>query len=165
MSKLLATEFAKLIQLTSVRFSLVVLVVFPFLWAYAPGIFDVYGFFLVSGFQVPALSLLSSMQFLLPLLVAITCAELLGSEDRSRHAPHDPAAPGYALTVAVGQGHRCGLPSVPDADPVLPHISSLPGRHSALGPSWVAPVSVRGVCWARGSWRRVRLSANCFVPM
>ncbi len=80
MSKLLAMEFAKLVRLTSVRFSLVVLVVFPFLWAYAPGIFDVYGFFLVSGFQVPALSLLSSMQFLLPLLVAITCAELLGSE-------------------------------------------------------------------------------------
>ena len=43
----------------------------PLLWAYAPGIFEVYGFFLVSGFQVPALSLLSSMEFLMPLLIAI----------------------------------------------------------------------------------------------
>jgi ABC-2 type transport system permease protein len=43
-------------------------------------VFDVYGFFIVSGFQVPALSLLSSMAFLLPLLVAIAAAELLGIE-------------------------------------------------------------------------------------
>jgi ABC-2 type transport system permease protein len=80
MSTLLRMEFGKLVRLTSVRFGLVVLLVFPLLWAYAPGIFDVYGFFLVSGFQVPALSLLSSMQFLLPLLAAITAAELLGME-------------------------------------------------------------------------------------
>jgi ABC-2 type transport system permease protein len=79
-SALLWMEFGKLWRLSSVRFSLVVLAVFPVLWAYAPGIFDVYGFFLVSGFQVPALSLLSSMEFLLPLLIAITCAELLGLE-------------------------------------------------------------------------------------
>lgn len=77
---LLRMEFGKLLRLTSVRFSLVLLILFPLLWAYAPGIFEVYGFFLVSGFQVPALSLLSSMQFLLPLLVAITAAELLGME-------------------------------------------------------------------------------------
>jgi ABC-2 type transport system permease protein len=77
---LLGMEFSKLGRLASVRFSLVVLAVFPALWAYAPGIFDIYGFFLVSGFQVPALSLLSSMEFLLPLLIAITCAELLGLE-------------------------------------------------------------------------------------
>jgi ABC-2 type transport system permease protein len=77
---LLRMEFAKLGRLASVRFGLVVLAVFPALWAYAPGIFEVYGFFLVSGFQVPALSLLSSMEFLLPLLIAITCAELLGLE-------------------------------------------------------------------------------------
>ncbi len=80
MSTLLRMEFGKLVRLTSVRFGLAVLLVFPLLWAYAPGIFEVYGFFLVSGFQVPALSLLSSMQFLLPLLAAITAAELLGME-------------------------------------------------------------------------------------
>lgn len=73
-------EFGKVARLSSVRFSAVLLVVFPILWAYAPGIFKVYGFYLVSAYQVPALSLLSSMQFLLPLLVAITSAELLGME-------------------------------------------------------------------------------------
>lgn len=80
MSALLRMEAGKLVRLASVRFSLAVLAVFPLLWAYAPGIFDVYGFYLVSGFQVPALSLLSSMEFLMPLLVAISAAELLGSE-------------------------------------------------------------------------------------
>jgi len=73
-------EFGKLARLASVRFSLLLLIVFPILWAYAPGIFKVYGFYLVSGYQVPALSLLSSMEFLLPLLIAITAAELLGLE-------------------------------------------------------------------------------------
>jgi ABC-2 type transport system permease protein len=79
-SALLRMELTKLGRLTSVRFALVVLTLFPWLWAYAPGVFDVYGFFIVSGFQVPALSLLSSMAFLLPLLVAIAAAELLGLE-------------------------------------------------------------------------------------
>jgi ABC-2 type transport system permease protein len=73
-------EFGKMGRLASVRFSVALLIVFPVLWAYAPGIFEVYGFYLVSGYQVPALSLLSSMQFLLPLLVAITAAEMLGVE-------------------------------------------------------------------------------------
>lgn len=80
MNAVLAMEFAKLGRLASVRFGLIALAVFPVLWAYAPGVFDVYGFFIVSGFQVPALSLLSSMAFLLPLLVAIAAAELLGLE-------------------------------------------------------------------------------------
>ncbi|MEJ2288048.1 MAG: ABC transporter permease [Deinococcales bacterium] len=80
MRSLLAMEFAKILRLASVRFAVVLLVLFPILWAYAPGIFKVYGFYLVSAYQVPALGLLSSMQFLLPLLVAITAAELLGME-------------------------------------------------------------------------------------
>lgn len=80
MSALLRMEAAKLFRLTSVRASLVLLVVFPLLWSYAPGIYEVYGFYLVSGFQVPALSLLSSMEFLMPLLIAITAAELVGME-------------------------------------------------------------------------------------
>ncbi len=80
MTSLLRMEFGKVARLSSVRFTLLLLIVFPLLWAYAPGIFEVYGFFLVSGYQVPALSLLSSMQFLLPLLVAISSAELLGVE-------------------------------------------------------------------------------------
>ena len=80
MNRLLGLEFSKLFRLSSLRFSLVLLAVFPLLWAYAPGIYNVYGFFIVSAFQVPALSLLSSMEFLLPLLVAIASAELLGIE-------------------------------------------------------------------------------------
>jgi ABC-2 type transport system permease protein len=80
MIALLRMEFGKLFRLPSLRFSLILLVLLPLLWAYAPGIFKVYGFFLVSGFQVPALGLLSGMEFLLPLLVAIASAELLGIE-------------------------------------------------------------------------------------
>lgn len=80
MAALLRMELGKLWRLSSVRFGMIVLAVFPLLWAYAPGIFDVYGFFIVSGFQVPALALRSSMEFLLPLLVAIAAAELLGLE-------------------------------------------------------------------------------------
>lgn len=80
--KLLWLELRKLARLGSVRLSLALLLVFPLLWAYAPGIFQVYGVMLVSAYQVPALSLLSSMEFLLPLLVAIASAELLGAEVR-----------------------------------------------------------------------------------
>ncbi len=77
---LIQIEFGKLWRLHSLRFSLLLLTLFPIVWAYAPGVFDVYGFFVLSAYQVPALSLLSSMEFLLPLLVAIASAELLGME-------------------------------------------------------------------------------------
>jgi ABC-2 type transport system permease protein len=77
---LLRIEFGKLVRLSSVRFSLLLLLVLPLLWAYAPGVFRAYGVFLVSGFQVPSLGLLAGIEVLLPLLVAITAAELLGLE-------------------------------------------------------------------------------------
>lgn len=80
MSQLIGIEFSKLFRLNSLRFSLILLALFPALWAYSPGVFNVYGYFVVSAFQVPALALNSSMQFLLPLLVAIASAELLGLE-------------------------------------------------------------------------------------
>jgi ABC-2 type transport system permease protein len=80
MMKVLGIEFGKLLRLSSIKFTVAVLIIFPILWAYAPGIFNTYGFFMVSAYQVPALSLLSSMEFLLPLLVAIVSAELLGLE-------------------------------------------------------------------------------------
>lgn len=80
MKTLLTLEFGKLLHLSSLRFSLGLLALFPIVWAYAPGVFDVYGFFLVSGYQLPGLTLLSSMEFLLPLLVAIASAELVGLE-------------------------------------------------------------------------------------
>ncbi|MEX2501267.1 MAG: ABC transporter permease [Trueperaceae bacterium] len=80
MSALLRMEAGKLVRLSSVRASALLLIVFPLLWSYAPGVHEVYGFFVVSGFQVPALSLLSSMEFLMPLLMAIVAAELVGIE-------------------------------------------------------------------------------------
>jgi ABC-2 type transport system permease protein len=80
MIKLLGIELFKFLRLSSLRFSLLVLLIFPPLWAYARGIFEKYNVFLVSAYQVAALSLSSSMVFLLPLLVAITSAELLGVE-------------------------------------------------------------------------------------
>jgi ABC-2 type transport system permease protein len=77
---LVSLELGKWFHLSSVRFSALLLTLMPLMWAYAPGIFDVYGVFVVSGFQVPALSLLSGMEFLFPLLTAIISAELLGVE-------------------------------------------------------------------------------------
>lgn len=77
---LLPLELGKLFRLASLRFSTLLLLLLALLWAYAPGIFDVYGVFLVSGWQVPSLSLLSGMEFLFPLVVATVSAELLGLE-------------------------------------------------------------------------------------
>lgn len=79
-TSLFPLEVGKLFRLGSLRFSAVLLLLLALLWAYAPGIFDVYGVFLVSGWQVPSLSLLSGMEFLFPLVVAIVSAELLGLE-------------------------------------------------------------------------------------
>lgn len=78
--QLVRFELSKVFYLKSLRLSLLLFAVFPLLWAYAPGIFNVYGFFVVSGFQVPGLALRSSMEFLLPLLVAVASAELFGLE-------------------------------------------------------------------------------------
>jgi ABC-2 type transport system permease protein len=77
---LIGIELGKLFRLASLRFSLVVLALFPLVWSYAPGVFEVYGVYVVSAYQVAALTLLSSMEFMLPLLVAIASAELLGME-------------------------------------------------------------------------------------
>ncbi len=80
MWQLLNIEWGKLWRLASVRLSLILFIFFPIVWAYAPGVIDIYGFYVISAYQVPALSLLSSMEFLLPLLVAIVSASLLGVE-------------------------------------------------------------------------------------
>ncbi len=80
MRNLFGIELGKLWHLSSLRVTALLLVLFPLAWAYAPGVFNTYGFYVVSAYQVPALSLLSSMEFLLPLLVAIASAELLGLE-------------------------------------------------------------------------------------
>jgi len=157
---LLRMEVGKLGRLASVRFALVVLAVFPWLWAYAPGVFDVYGFFIVSGFQVPALSLLSSMSFLLPLLVAIAAAELLGLEIQHGTLPTVLLRP-----VTRSQWLLAKL-LVASAIPFLGLgwfllASLLAGASFGFGPSSAAPGSVARACSASGCWRRRRRGASC----
>jgi ABC-2 type transport system permease protein len=81
---LLGLEFRKLLNYRSFRIGCLVAFVLPFLLSFAPdgGLAAVIGadLFLVSGWQVPALTLYITMQFMLPLLVAVTCAELIGAE-------------------------------------------------------------------------------------
>jgi len=73
-------EIGKLFHLKSVRVGLVAAFLLPVIWSLAPGLKQVYGLVLVSGWQVPALSLLAGMEFLFPFLVAMAAAEVLGAE-------------------------------------------------------------------------------------
>jgi ABC-2 type transport system permease protein len=81
---LLQLEFRKLIGFRSVRLGLIVAFFIPILLIFAPddGLSQVVGsnLILVSGWQVPGLTLFIVMPFLLPLLVAVTCAEIVGGE-------------------------------------------------------------------------------------
>ncbi len=80
----LALEFRKLLGFRSVRLGLIVTFILPAILTLAPdeGIAQVIGadILLVSGWQVPGMSLYLMMPFLLPLLTAVTCAELVGGE-------------------------------------------------------------------------------------
>jgi len=80
MLRVLVWEFGKLARLRSVQIGLLASLVLPVLWAFAPGLRAQYGLELVSGWQVPALSLLTGMDFLFPFLTAMAAAEVLGSE-------------------------------------------------------------------------------------
>lgn len=80
MLSLILLEYRKLLGARSVHFALVVCALLPFLWSFAPRLQDVYNLVLVSGWQVPALAMLTAAQFLLPLFISITCAELIGTE-------------------------------------------------------------------------------------
>ncbi len=84
---LIQIEFMKLWRLNAVRISLVVMAIFPLIWAHAPGIIEKYGFYVISAYQVPGLALISSMDFILPFLIAIVSASLLGSESRHGTLP------------------------------------------------------------------------------
>ena len=81
---LLQLEFRKLIGFRSVRLGLVVAFLVPIVFTFAPdtGLSQYLNqnLLLVSGWQVPGLSLYMVMPFLLPMLVAVTCAELIGGE-------------------------------------------------------------------------------------
>ncbi len=80
MLKFAGWEIVKMLHLRSVRLGLAAAFVLPIIWTLAPGLKQVYGLVLVSGWQVPSLALLAGMEFLYPFLVAMTAAEVLGSE-------------------------------------------------------------------------------------
>ncbi|ULH14907.1 ABC transporter permease [Deinococcus sp. KNUC1210] len=80
MLTLLRLEFLKLLGARSVRIALLVCFLLPWLWSFAPRLQQVYGLVLTSGFQVPAISLITTVQFILPLFVALSCAEMIGVE-------------------------------------------------------------------------------------
>jgi ABC-2 type transport system permease protein len=80
----LTLEFRKLLGFRSVRLGLLVAFILPAILTLAPdeGIAQVIGadVILVSGWQVPGMALYIMMPFMLPLLTAVTCAELVGGE-------------------------------------------------------------------------------------
>ncbi len=80
----LSLEFRKLLGFRSVRLGMILVFMLPVLLTFAPDgeLAKLIGvnLILVSGWQVPALSLYIATQFVLPLLVAVTCAELIGGE-------------------------------------------------------------------------------------
>ena len=80
MLTLLRLEISKLLGARSVRLALLVCFLVPWLWSFAPRLQQVYGLVLTSGFQVPAISLITTVQFILPLFVALSCAEMIGVE-------------------------------------------------------------------------------------
>ncbi len=80
----LSLEFRKLLGFRSVRLGLIVAFILPAILTLAPddGLAQVIGadVILVSGWQVPGMALYIMMPFMLPLLTAVTCAELVGGE-------------------------------------------------------------------------------------
>lgn len=80
MIPLLALEYRKLWGYRSVRLGLIAMFILPWIWSLAPRLQQVYNLVLVSGWQVPALTLITTAQFLLPLFIAVTCAELIGAD-------------------------------------------------------------------------------------
>lgn len=79
MLSLIALEFRKLIGTRSARLALGVCLLIPLLWM-MPRLNALFNVTLVSGWQVPAVSIGVMVQFLLPLFIAITCAEMIGTE-------------------------------------------------------------------------------------
>ena len=80
MLTLITLEFRKLLSSRSVRLAALLCVLLPWIWPLAPRLKAVYNLVIVSGWQVPTLALETIAPFLLPLLVALTCAEMIGTE-------------------------------------------------------------------------------------
>ena len=73
-------EYRKLLGFRSVWLALGVCLILPWIWSFAPRLAEVYNLTLVSGWQVPALALVTGADYLLPILIGVTAAELIGSE-------------------------------------------------------------------------------------
>jgi len=80
MLPLTALEVRKLLSARSTRLALLVCFLLPLLWPLAPRLEALFQVDLTSGWQLPAVSLGVLVQFLLPLFIAVTCAELIGAE-------------------------------------------------------------------------------------
>lgn len=80
MLSLISLEFRKLFASRSTRIALLVCALLPFLWSFAPRLSEILRVTLVSGWQLPAVSIGIAVQFLIPLFIAVTVAEMIGAE-------------------------------------------------------------------------------------
>lgn len=80
MLTLILLEFRKLWYARSVRLALLLCLLMPWVWPLAPRLEEIYKLVIASGWQVPSLALITAAPFLLPLLVALTCGEVVGTE-------------------------------------------------------------------------------------
>lgn len=81
MLTLLALEFRKLLTSRSAKLALIVTLLMPLVWAFAPRLEQLgIKVQMVSGWQLPAVSIGVTIQYLLPLFIAVTVAEMIGSE-------------------------------------------------------------------------------------
>lgn len=80
MLTLLILEYRKLFTARSARLAMLVVFVLPLVWAFAPRLGSLIRVGLISGWQLPAVSIGVTIQYLLPLFIAVTVAEMIGSE-------------------------------------------------------------------------------------
>ncbi|GGR89478.1 ABC transporter permease [Deinococcus sedimenti] len=80
MLTLLTLEFRKLFGARSVHLALLVTLLLPLLWAFAPRLSQLIQVSLVSGWQLPAVSIGVTIGYLLPLFIAVTVGEMIGAE-------------------------------------------------------------------------------------
>ncbi|GGK22267.1 ABC transporter permease [Deinococcus malanensis] len=80
MLSLLSLEFRKMLGSRSARLALLVTFFLPLVWAFAPRLNVLVPIGIISGWQLPAVSLGIAVQTLIPLFLAVTVAELIGAE-------------------------------------------------------------------------------------
>lgn len=81
MLTLFVLEIRKLLGSRSAQLALLVSFLLPFLWAVAPRLNILLGNMeLVSGWQMPAVSIGVAVQFMIPLFIAVVVAEMIGNE-------------------------------------------------------------------------------------